>query len=90
MGVVYDELFIAAMKEMNVCRNTIKRLSKALADMELKYDMSTAEFMERFRGGKMGDGKDYEKWHDSFVGLKTWEQRLKEFEEILGNASEIV
>jgi hypothetical protein len=83
MGVVYDELLIATMKEMNVCRKAIMRLSKALADMEIKYDMSTAEFIERFTDGRMGDGKDYVKWHNSFAGLKNWEQRLREFEQIL-------
>ncbi len=90
MVVVYDELFISTMKEINVCKKAIRRLSKTLSDLETKYDLTTAEFIERFNDGRMRAEKEYIKWHDSFMGLKNWQQRLKEFEEILANASKIV
>ncbi len=83
MGVVYDELFISTMKEISVCKNVIKKLSKTVNDMELKHNLTTAEFIERLREGSMGDSVDFVKWHDSIVGLKSWEERLKEFEKIL-------
>ncbi len=86
MGVVYDELFISTMKEINVCKGAIRRLSGTLNDMERKYNLTTAEFMDKYDSGKMEDGRDFKEWHDSFIGLKSWQQRLKEFEEILGNA----
>ena len=87
MGVVYDEVFISTMKEINVCKNEIRKLSKVAYDMETKYNLSTVEFMERFNSGTMGEGKDYREWYDSYAGLKGWEQRLKEFQEILENAA---
>ncbi len=89
MGVVYDELFISTMKEISVCKKAIKKLSKTLNDMELKHNMATAEFIVRLREGKMRDETDYAKWHDSFVGLNSWEERLREFEEILRSAEKM-
>ncbi len=83
MGVVYDELFISTMKEIDVCKKAIRRLSKTLSDMETKYNLTTAEFMERFKDGRMGKEKEHMEWHDSYAGLKNWQQRLKEFERIL-------
>lgn len=89
MGVVYDELLIATMKEMNVCKKAIKKLSGTLNDMETKYNLTTAEFIERFENGRMRDEKDHIKWHDSYSGLKAWEQRLRELEEIIENAGKV-
>lgn len=90
MGVVYDELFIATMKEIDVCRGAIGRLSKVMADMEKKYGMTTEKFLKEFSDGRIGGGEDYTKWHDSFLGLKNWEDRMKEHERILrGRAVEV-
>ncbi len=83
MAVVYDEVYISTMREIRVCKETIKRLSKSLGEMERRYGISTKEFMDRFGGCGLINSRDYEEWHDSFVGLKSWEKRLKEFEEIL-------
>ena len=87
MAVVYDEVFISTMKEINVCKGAIKKLSRTLADMEKKYGMATAEFMEGLGRGQMRCTRDYKRWHDSYAGLMDWEQRLKEFQEILENAA---
>ncbi len=83
MGVVYDELFISTMKEINVCKKAIRRLSRTLAGMEAKYGLTTAEFIENFNDGETAEEKDRLKWRDSFIGLRNWQQRMKEFEQIL-------
>ncbi len=83
MGVVYDELSISTMREISVCRKKIKKLTRNLEDMERKYHLSTAEFVRRFSEGSMRDHKDYVAWHDSYEGLKNWEERLRGFHEIL-------
>ncbi len=83
MAVVYDEVYISTMREIRVCKEAIKKLSRVLGEMERRYGISTAEFMDRFGGCGMVNNRDYEKWHDSFVGLKSYEKTLKEFEEIL-------
>jgi hypothetical protein len=88
MGVVYDELYISTMREMDVCRKSIKRLSKTLEDLERKYNLTTDIFIQRFRDGSMKDEEDYRVWHSSYAGLKNWEKKLKEFHEILLNAKE--
>ncbi len=83
MGVVYDELFISTMKEINVCKKAIRKLSRTLAGMETKYGLTTAEFIENFNDGRTVEEKDHVKWRDSFTGLKNWQQRIKELEQIL-------
>ncbi len=86
MGIVYDELFISTMKEIDVCKRAIKRSAGILNDLERKYNLTTVEFMEKINGGKMEKDKDFKIWSDSVEGLKSWQERLKELEEILANA----
>ena len=83
MGVVYDELYISTMREIEVCRQSIRKLKKNLGRMEKKYHLGTAEFVERFNEGTLEHSEDYVAWHTSCEGLKRWEERLKEFYEIL-------
>ncbi|MCL5024126.1 MAG: hypothetical protein M1497_12320 [Nitrospirae bacterium] len=83
MGLAYDELYISTMREIGVCRQTIRKLTKMLGRMERKYGMSTPEFLERFNAEDMRDHKDYAKWHEGCEGLKNCEKRLKEHYEIL-------
>lgn len=88
MGVVYDELYISTMREINVCASVIQKLERVVADMERKYHLKTSEFMERFTKGGMEDNKDFMTWHASYERLKYWEGRLKEFKDILQNAKD--
>jgi hypothetical protein len=81
--VVYDELYISTMREIHVCRMKIEKMTAMIKDMERKYNLKTAEFIERFDEGGMRDSEDYTAWHDSYEGLKNWEERLREFHEIL-------
>lgn len=85
MSVVYDEVYISTMREINVCKKEIKRLSKSLAGMERKYNLSNAEVIERFNGDSMREKGDYAEWNACYAGLKKWEERLNEFQEILVN-----
>jgi len=86
MGMVYDELYISTMREMDVCASTIRKLEKVIGDMEKKYNLKTPEFVERFSKGGMEHNKDFVEWHASYEGLKHWEGRLKDFKDILQNA----
>ena len=88
MGVVYDELYISTMREMDVCAGAILKLERVIRDMERKYHLKTPEFMERFSKGGMEDNSDFVTWHASYVRLKHWEGRLKEFKDILRNAQD--
>jgi hypothetical protein len=88
MGVVYDELAISTMREMDVCVRAIRKLETVIADMERKYHLKTPEFMERFNKGGMEDNTDFINWHASYESLKRWEGRLKDFNDILKNAKD--
>lgn len=83
MAVEYDEIYIAAMKEIDVCEKAIRNLSKTVEDMERRYGISSEEFMERFGGCGLINNKDYMEWHDSFMGLNSWKAKLKEFQKML-------
>ncbi len=83
MSVIYDEVYISTMREMNICKKAIKRLRQAIENMERKYNLNTAEFIEGFKNGGMRDKEDYLLWHTSYEELKNWEERLKGFSEIL-------
>ena len=88
MGVVYDELYISTMREMDVCAGVILKLERVIRDMEIKYNLKTPEFIGRFNRGGMEDNKDFIEWHGSYERLKHWEGRLKEFKDILRNAQD--
>jgi hypothetical protein len=83
MAVVYDELYISTMREISVCRKKIGKLKKDLGKMERNYGMTTEEFIRRFGEGGMRDHDDFSVWHDCYVGLKNWEERLRGYHEIL-------
>jgi len=86
VGVVYDELYISTMREMDVCTGVIRQMEKIIGDMEKRYHLKTSEFMERFTKGGMENNNDFVTWHASYERLKHWEGRLKDFEAVLQNA----
>jgi hypothetical protein len=88
VGTVYDELYISIMREMDVCASAIRKLERVIWDMERKYHLKTSEFIEHFNKGGMEDNSDFVTWHASYVRLKHWEGRLKEFKDILRNAQD--
>ncbi len=83
MAVEYDELYISTMREVQVCRKNIKRLTALIREMEGKYNLTTAEFIGGSGETVKSDSRDYAVWHECREGLKNWERRLKEFNEIL-------
>ena len=83
MAVVYDEFYISTMREISVCRRNIGKLTKTLEKLERKYGRKTPEFIKGSGGEGAGDGSDDRVWRDTYQGLKRWEERLREFTEIL-------
>jgi len=83
MAVVYDELYISTMREIQVCRKNIKKLTALIRDLERKYNLTTSEFIGSSGEAVKGNSKDYAAWRESYEGLKNWEGRLREFNEIL-------
>ena len=45
MGVVYDELSIPSMREMDVCASTIPKRERVIGDRKEEYNLKTPEFM---------------------------------------------
>jgi len=83
MAVVYDEVYISTMREIHVCRRNIKKLTALIRDMERKYNMTTQEFIGSTGGAVKGNSEDCAVWRESYEGVKNWERRLREFNEIL-------
>lgn len=85
MGLVYDEVYISAMREIDVCEKAIRKSRRTISKMELKYHIKTAEFIERFNEKSEDSNKEFRLWRESVEGLKGWEDRLKRLQEILAN-----
>lgn len=83
MALVYDEVYISTMREIEVCRKNIKRLTALISEMERRYNLTTPEFIGGSGEVVTGDSKDCAVWRESYEGLENWERRLREFNEIL-------
>jgi hypothetical protein len=69
-----DEYEISLSRELHVCENRIKKITKCLAKMEMKYKIKTEVFaVELSRGNITGQKDDYKVWMKEYEALKKWE-----------------
>jgi hypothetical protein len=79
-----DEYEISIGREVTLCRKIIARLGTALREKEKRYGMSTEDFLEAVRLGKLVcEITDFLKWRDEHQELGNWERKLLEYEEAL-------
>jgi hypothetical protein len=55
----------------------LSQLRADLAEFEQRYDLSSAEFYQRFQGGQMGDDMDYIEWASLVQMAHNLEKRLQ-------------
>lgn len=78
-----DEYEISLAREINVCEKTINKTGKSLKKMEKRFNMTSGEFIERYRNRELpNDNKAFAEWYDTYEALRKWEERKREFEEI--------
>lgn len=78
-----DEYQISLSREITVCNNFIARTARELARLEKKYSMPTAEFARTAPENSGVDTADRSRWLQEYETLRTWQQRLREYEEAL-------
>jgi hypothetical protein len=79
----YDEIRITTRREMEICRQAIKKLEKLIADMEKKYCITSNEFLEDFDPNAVGHVKEKVRWYQSCLALERWKERLAEHQWIM-------
>jgi hypothetical protein len=78
-----DEYEIALARELKVCESAIQKATRFLASMNTKYDLETASFIEQYNSGALGKSSEFNAWEDSYKALQEWENRRKQYEELL-------
>ena len=79
-----DEYEISLFREIEVCRKAICKIKESLRIMEMKYRMTTEEFIEGYMCGKFSaDNKDFADWNSNNESLRKWMERKNDYEEIL-------
>ncbi len=79
----YDEIRITTRREINVCRNAIKKLEVFIEDMEEKYHLKSLEMIAGLAASPHPLNEDFVRWRDSYLALKRWQERLAEHEQIM-------
>lgn len=78
-----DEYQISLAREITVCNNIIARTARELARLENKYSMTTAEFAKASQENSGVETAERSRWLQEYETLRTWQQRLREYEEAL-------
>lgn len=83
MPIEYDEIGITTGREVLICRKYIKKFKKKIMNFENLYSITTEEFLKRINNKDLNKNKDFISWHESYTGLKNWEERLKEYKKFI-------
>ncbi|MHB8880675.1 MAG: hypothetical protein ACYC69_04080 [Thermodesulfovibrionales bacterium] len=79
-----DEYEISISRELDICKNKVHVLKKALSLRETKFNMSTEKFIVLYRHGEISvDDIDYISWINDYRALRTWQATLNQYEELL-------
>ena len=71
-----DEYEISLAREITVCKNIIAKITKELSRLEAKHGMTAL-------ARSSPDIPDRTRWLQEYETLRTWQQRLREYEEAL-------
>ena len=71
-----DEYEISLAREITVCKNIIAKITKELSRLEAKHGMTAL-------ARSSPDIPDRTRWLQEYEALRTWQQRLREYEEAL-------
>ncbi len=78
-----DEFQISLLRELAVCKASIKRIERLLEGMEVRHNVKTESFVKAFEGGAMDEhNDDYRVWADNYEALKRWKKLERQYEEL--------
>ena len=79
-----DEYEISIGREISLCRRISERLRNAIMDKEKKYGMTTEAFLQLQEQSQSAvQNRDFKSWRKDHLELKSWQQRLSEYEKAL-------
>ena len=78
----YDEIRITTRREINVCRDAIKKLETFIEKMEEKYHVESPELLDQTFSSHLPN-EDFVRWSDSCLALRRWRERLAAHEQIM-------
>jgi len=78
-----DEYEISLYRELGVCRKAIQELEKNLGRFENKYNLVTADFVERYTNGELESNGDFALWNENHESLRRWTERGRQYETVL-------
>lgn len=87
MSIVYDEVWITTMREIEICRYSLKKYEATIKKMEERYGITTDEFLKRYKEESLSEKgvsvKDLKKWYDIYLAREKCSLRKKELESFL-------
>ncbi len=83
MTITYDEVWITTMREIEICRYSIRKYEDFLERMEAKYGMKTEDFLKKYEGNALEANRDFKKWYDIYLAREKCSLRKKELETFL-------
>jgi hypothetical protein len=78
-----DEYEISLSREVGVCDSAIRKCRRILGSMEARHGMTTAEFLERVRLGRLPATPDFTEWQKSIKKLRYWTETRSEYQGLL-------
>lgn len=81
--MIYDEVWITTMREVEICRYSLKKYECFLKKMEDKYGMKTEDFLKRYKESELRANRDFKKWYDIYLAREKCSLRKKELESFL-------
>ncbi len=79
-----DEYTISLSRELAVCEGSIRKLRRALAELEKRHGSSTEEFLAGIRSGAIASQMEESRlWIDLAASLEVWTGRKEEYEALI-------
>ncbi|MDZ7264629.1 MAG: hypothetical protein ONB16_08595 [candidate division KSB1 bacterium] len=77
------EIIHSLEREKKISQLAIAHLKDQLKSYERKFRWSTAEFLEKFDNGSIGDDEAFFKWYALAQALKDWQSTKEALEEAI-------
>ncbi len=77
------EILHSLEREKKISQLAIRHLKDQLKSYEEKFNWSTAEFLEKFDSGSIGDDEAFFKWYALAQALKDWQTTKEALEEAI-------
>lgn len=77
-----DEFEISLSRELDVCKNSIRKIELLLSSMKRKYNLETDTFIQKFQNGELARCNDFVMWAEHHEALKKWTFLQRQYEEM--------